>query len=305
MFCTNCGAKNDAGTRFCVNCGTAVEAATGAGASVGTAVASVPAGSFPERFRQYFSSNLIFVGLILLTIGTTLPLFVNFGFGGIIGFALAVLPIVGYWLIYFAAKQPPTTPDNTSTGITLIKISAVIGLVVFCILLGAVSILMIIVLIGGGMLVDFLGGGGGILFALFLVFAIYVALSILWIKFYYIAFFNVLRSIREGLNTGYVSELKGAGSYTILSFVMLGLALLGNLISIATVNAANNFVGNFRSELFSELPAEFHGIIDIAVPFGGFSAWPMVWAMLSSVGMILVVVAIRQLADSLRDNPLT
>jgi len=250
---------------------------------------------FIGRMRHYGSSNLFLVGSIMYSIGV-LGLFFHFSAITIFSLALALLPIIGIWMFYAASKSS-VSPVGVYPGITLFKVVAVIGLVLFCIALGLVVLFGVIMLIGGAFLSDFMGGGGAIVAAMFFVLLIIVALFIVWIKFYYIALLNVLKSIREGVQSNSNREIKGFTSFMILSFISLGFAILGNLITLA-VSAT---IDRFYAELLREIPSEFRGAFAGFLP--SINPVPSILSLVSSVGLILLIVVLKQFVDSLKEKP--
>jgi hypothetical protein len=295
MFCTNCGTKNENTANFCTSCGTQQTPTTAPVVSTATQSAT----GFTALLHKHVAGGPYFIGLVLLSVGTVIPMLSAFSFFGLIGYAIGLLPIIGYWFIFYAA-QSPQVPDRSLTGLTLWKVSAVIALVLFCIVFGVVTILALLALLGGGIAVEFFGGGGAVLVVVLVLYLIYAAVSIAWIKFFYIAMLNVVRSIREGVITGSCAEIKGVGSYTILSFIFLGFSLLGNLISLTTINAANAFIGGFRNDLLREIPSEFRGIVGDFIPFGTISILPILFSIAASLGTILILVTWRKLAEDVR-----
>jgi len=252
-------------------------------------------GGFIGRIRSYGSSNMFLTGCILCSVGI-LGLFFNFSFGTIFTIAIAVLPVIGVWMVYAASKSP-VAPVGTFPGLTLFKVSTIIGLVLLCIGLGGVVLGGIALLIGGAFLNELIGGSGGIMVVIVLALLIIIAIFIVWIKFYYMSLLSVLKSIKDGVMGGSVSEIKGFTPFMILSFISIGFGILGDLGTMAFSATWNRLI----SELLWDIPVEFRGIAESFLP--SISVFPSLFSIAANVGLILLIVTLKQFADSIKHHP--
>ncbi|MCL2203348.1 MAG: hypothetical protein FWB88_05365 [Defluviitaleaceae bacterium] len=254
---------------------------------------------FLQRLHSHGSSGTFLIGSVLFSAGTLLPILLNFSVFAIFSLALAVLPVIGVWLLYSASKTPKV-PEGSLPGFTLFKVAAVIGLVFFCIALGITVIVMLLVLAGGAFLTDMFGGGGEIILLMLFIFAIVIALFILWLRFYYVALLRVLKSIREGILYGNCNEIRGVGSFTILSFISIGFGLLGDLSSLAMRTFIDGFLGEIQREILREVPPELRGFVSDLLPFGGFNPLPILLSIAGGVGLIMLLVVLRNFANEVK-----
>jgi len=278
MFCGYCGDSIADASRFCGNCGSSVS-------NTHSKVTPSKAG-FIGRLHSYGCSRMFFIGSILYSAGV-LSLLLNFSLFAIVQLITAVLSVIGVWMVYSASKSPKT-PESSLVGLTLFKVAAIIGLVIFCISLVPV------IFSGWEMLIS--DDWGGALIALsFIAFAIIIALFV----FYYVALFNVLKSIREGVNNNNVREIKSCGSFVILSFISIGLRIIQDLIFLSMRAAMDAMM----FELLREIPSEYRGLVSSLLP--NFDTLPILLSLASSVGLIILVVTLKQFADSIKHNPIS
>ena len=299
-ICPDCSTIVEPNMAFCGKCGFAVDDNVSSGdRMMGETVAHrqvgyvqpntngiIESSGFMELLREYGTGGIFFLGFILYAVGNILSILINFSAFSIFSLGILALPVIGLWMLYNAVKSPYPAA-GLLTSMTLFKVAAIIGLVLLCILLGLVALFGLGVIAGFGY---FMGGEIGLL--ILLIFGVIVTGFVLWIKFYYIALLNVLKSIREGIMYGGVAEIKGAGSFVVLSFISIGLSIIGNLIMLV-VHAAVNAV---MQEMLHEVPRELRGMVSGLLPFGGTGFFVTILSLAGNVGLFLLILVLREFA---------
>jgi len=301
MICKFCGSIQQQDAQFCSGCGAELVKPV----TENTAV-SEDGNKFVERMHQYGSSTLFFVGCILFTAGTALGLVTSlrfFNFFSPIFIAWSVLPVIGVWIIYSASINPQPQ-ERTLTALTIFKVITMIMIVLTCIGFGLAGL-------GGliGLIASVASGEAFIIVTVFIVLAITIAIAALYLRFYLIALNRVITSIRDGIYTGYSREIRGAGSFTVWSYVIIGFSILGSLLSFALFGLGgfmDEFI-NYFNQGFAEGFYESAGIVpdfDLASFMPPFGMLSLLVSLASSVGMILLIATLGRFAESLKREPL-
>jgi len=214
---------------------------------------------------------MFLVGCILYTVGSALATLFSFSVAGIYSFvfvalstAVVALPVIGVWKIYRASINRQAT-DGILGALTLFKISAIITIVLISIALLLGLVLVVSIRSEFDAVDHAIASGLGMFFMTFLVMVMVVGvvMFILAIPLYFIPLFRILKSIREGIAHNAVDNLRGVGVFTVVSFILLGFAILGSLFSF-----------------------------DITTPV----------LLANSVGMLLLIISLRKFANDLRDK---
>ncbi|MCL2002577.1 MAG: zinc ribbon domain-containing protein [Oscillospiraceae bacterium] len=325
MFCTNCG--NDvSGASFCGKCGASAGAAAaappppppqpapppyqppppppyqpppsqpypppyaagGVPQYVKPVVPHYAPGSFVERLHTQTGSILFLVGIILFSAGNLFSLFMSFSIASIFSLMLLALPITGFWLMFASAKAP-RLPEKTLPALTLFKVSVTIDLVVAC-LAGLLLLIVSIVFFAAGDTVSSFSGGAGFVYGLgFLVLLIaggVVTFGVIYFK----AASGIVQGIRNGITYNAFHPLPGIKTFTILTYIGVGFAVLGAIITAAAVG--------FVSNMFSALPGFFNIFEDILTD----NALSALFTLMTSGGIVVCLVALTQFNNSLINN---
>jgi len=293
MKCKSCGTEVKTEQNvFCPQCGAEVvspEEAQALEASI-----SSEDNSFLATVYKHFGGQLFFAGFVLFAVGSLISIALSFAtvdtgyvaaYAGITMFFLAltaaftVVPIIGLWKIYSACgKQDTSSVDGILGGLTLLKIMMMIPNV----------LLWIVVIILGIFTIWSLFSS----FVDFVVLAIVTGTLLLIIKFYFFAFFNIVYSVRLGIQTGNLDKVKGAGSYTIISLISLVLILLSNVMVLVVDPFTVIPMGGFGNEL--------DDVIAAMAQTGGLYSISILASMLSGIGFILMIVVLRKFAKDIK-----
>jgi len=249
-------------------------------------------GGFLSIIYKHFGSQFFFTGYVFFAIGSLLSIALSFAELGtglptvylgvsifflVIISAFSVVPIIGLWKIYNACnKQDDNSVEGILGGLTLLKIIVMVLNVLMWIITVLFGIAAIVMLFSS--VVEFIA------------LAMVTVFMLLIIKFYFFAFFRIVYSVRRGIQTGKLDKVEGAGSYTILSFIAIAFGLLVSVISMVSGPLDDVYRDGIGSE-FDEFFA--------ALAPAGFS-FAMVSSLLSSVGLVLLIIVLRKFAAEIR-----
>jgi hypothetical protein len=241
--------------------------------------------SFTELLRGHASSTVYLTGCILYTVGTLLALLIGFSVTDIISTAIAFLPIFGIWLFFFGS-------DNFHTGLTLFKVSAIIGLVLFCITMGVITLAALTFFIMAIIFRDTFGVSNLDLAATFFVLMTIIALFVVFIKFYFAALLNTLKSIKEGINGKEIHQIKGVVPFMVFSFIGIAFDIIWVLIFYVFGSAIDMFVHSLI-ELF---PADLHEVLEDIIPPLSDNIFNLILTVISKIGLVLLLITLRKFA---------
>ena len=132
MFCKNCGAQNEDGTKFCSKCGSPLEAQqpnvqpqTVIIQQTVTQTAPVASPAEKEAFTSTTRGIWMLIAAIVLTINLFTGLISNvlsLNIFGILSLVLDILIVVGFWVLFANGRKNKTS----STGINLIRVPYII-----------------------------------------------------------------------------------------------------------------------------------------------------------------------------------
>ena len=245
--------------------------------------------AFIARLHHFTGSPLFLVAACLYTFASIVTFFLTLSWASIFTAALMVMPIIGVWFMFVAAKMPGH-PEKTFTSMTLFKVTAMITFVLLCIGFGVGIIALIIAAIAGGNLAGMFGVGGG--FVGLIIFAILLVIGgLILVILYYTSMFKVINSIRMGMSTGHCRELEGGGFFIVYSFISIGFTYLYAILSMALIGFISNLLDDllfgFGSLLFNPGVVVFQAFMTI----------------ISSTGMLLFIIVLLKFKDSLRQQP--
>jgi len=279
MFCDQCGKFQSINAKTCADCG--AEMVNSKQAAI--LEQAKPINQFIEILYEHGSGLLFLFGCILYTSGGVISVFlVPLSFINIISIPLVALPVIGVWMMYITSVRKAST-DGVLRALTLFKIPAVVTLVIFCILLGLMAIGMLFSLFSSFLAFLIFGIGGGIFFLI--------------VKFYSLALLNVIKSIRDCIVFERMREITGVKTFVIISYIMIGFELLRNIIGLFW-NPPIDAVAQNAAELaggFGEMASE-------AISFGGAQGLVALLGLVNSMGMLLLIIALRKFTKDVYDN---
>jgi len=202
MFCDKCDSKVSGGLTTCPGCGQNISDFTVRRRPDGADV------SFEKRVYSAVASVFFIFGAVLYTAGAILTIVlavaVNINAAIIFSIIASALPLVAIWLMITASIKAKG-PSLIFTAFTIFRISVVIGLI-------AVFIPLIMLVLGS---IGFIA-------------IIIVGVMVLYVKFYILPLFNILKCLESGITHDYYYdyEKEGVVPFTIFSFILLGLGML-------------------------------------------------------------------------------
>ena len=305
MLCNNCGGQMSAGAQFCGVCGAYAPSTPPPPPhqSYAPPPTRPASSSFIARLHSYGSSTPFLLGCILWSVGSVIGLLMHFTILSILSLALMVLVVIGLWMMY-AASVSPKRPEKALPALTMFKVTTVINLILYCIFLAVVVLLMVFMMAAGAIAGElFEEGGGLIMAAVFLVFALIITLMALWIRFYYVALLRTIKSIRYGIFYNKVREIRGVGSFVILSYIMVAFTVILNLLSLALQRMLSEMWNEIMDILIWEIPPEFRDfVIDFPLTFQ-VNVLPVLLSLVASVGLVLLLSTLRRFATSIELDP--
>jgi len=170
--------------------------------------------------KRLASSVPFIVGCILITIGSFGSILFDYSWQNILGLAFAAVHIIALWLLVFESVNSPDSCSKTLTALSMFKVSAVLSLILICIIFGLTAILLLLSLMQGIMFLFIIGIVGGLGYVI--------------IKYYFLALLKVLSSIRSRILSGKYSSLEGLGSFLVLSYIIIGINIIVLIIGLGT-----------------------------------------------------------------------
>jgi len=294
MFCKSCGAFQQDGTIFCTLCNAELASPEEIQAKE-TAVAEE--GDFVALVYQHGSSSTVNNGMLLFTVGSIATFLLGMPFAGSTPYAamtiffyfifaglFTALPIVAGWRIYSTSKAA-INPDGILSALTIIKaifMVLVVFMFIFTTILGIIAIISLF---------------GSVL--AFLLLAVVVGIFILFIKFYFFALFKMINCARAGIRYGFVDEIKGTGSFSVLSYIAIGYMILDSLFGLLFV-AANTGFSSLTSAFLVGFMSGLTGEPVAYVDTGVLDFFANITAIVSSIGAILLLIALRKFAAAVK-----
>jgi len=239
---------------------------------------------FTGLFHSVFSSTTFLVAIILLTGGKLLNFFISFNTTNLLTLMLSALPVIAYWLIY-AASKAPKLPEKSLPALTLFKIEAIINLIGECV----VALIMLI----ASIILFRLSTGLGLLML------VLTGILTTWAVVFVRAYLQVLLSLRNGITYNSVGSLQGIKTYSIMSYISIGLSALIVLITAMSAAAIGALYGSIK-DMLSFLPSEITSLL----PSLGRSAvtFSTLFTLASSAGQIIAIVVLNQFNNSLENS---
>jgi len=214
----------------------------------------------------------------------------------IVSLALAVLPIIGFWLAYSAAKAP-RLPEKTLSALTLFKVSVVIDLVIVCLVALVFLIVSVALLIGSGAVRQGPYYGTGVLSAIGIAFLVLTVIIVVFIIIYYRAILRIFRGIRDGIMYNYLTPLRGVGVFSVLTYIGLVFSIIA---AIGMISSAG-FINNLVSDAINSIPMDYFGISGgLLGSVANTNIFSSLCTIIHSLGSILCIVVLNRFNNSLK-----
>jgi len=244
-------------------------------------------GSYAQRLHSFGKSPAFLLGAVLFIIGSGLGALINFTALSIISLALAALPIIGLLLVYTASKTPQL-PEKSLTGLTLFKVSAIIEMVIYC-LVAALALIGVII----GVVLEIAVGGTVLAVFIFIMAAVTLGLLALFIFLYYVSILRIIGGIKTGLTTNVFTPLKGVMPLLVMLIILGVFSLMGTLSLIGWAGTGISSTGTLNMAMDNNLFfADLLQIIMSVLDSAGLSASTGTMVLSSAFGVVRMVGAI-------------
>ena len=225
MKCKNCGESIKAANTICAFCGAwnSLKSQESQDNNSQYDVASETA----ILINRYATSALFILGCVLITLGNLGAAAANPSWYVLLGTAFALVHIIGLWMIVTEALSSSSSLSKTLKSLTLFRISAILIMVLTCIVFGFLAITLLFTVMSG------------IEFLLFI--AIVGGVAYLMVRFYFLALLKVLDCIRDRIHSGKYSPLEGLGSFLVISYIAIALSVIMVFIENGAVTLSTLF----------------------------------------------------------------
>jgi len=229
------------------------------------------------------------IAIILFSAGGILEIFMNFTVFSVFSLGFLALPVIGFWFIYVASKQPKL-PEKTITSLKLFKVSIIIDLVFIC--LAALVILVAAIIVFGA--TGYLGGGVA---AVGVVALLVAGGMVVFIIIYFKAVLQMLAGLSHGVTYNTFNPLPGIKTFTILTYIMVGFSVLSTLLSFIVASAAQDFVW----DIIYALPREFRDFItiDSIFPSSGALTFQTMCTLMTAAGTVMCIIVLNQFNEKI------
>ena len=316
MFCAKCGNQVAEGG-FCSQCGTQAAAAAPQAAPPPPPMAAAPPppppppppqggayaqpypaggyappvrvkpphyapGGFIEIFHEFGGSILFMVAIIMFSAGALVNMFMSFSWMSILfDLPMVGLAIAGFWVIFVASKMPKQ-PEKSLIALTLFKASIIVQLVI-------VSLAALLVVIAAVLIFVAASYIGGQAYAYGFIGLLVAGGLVTFIVIYFKAVLTTLTGLRHGLMSNGFVTLPGIKTFSILTYIMVGFAVLGAIISIISTFALSAFY-----PILYALPDFLADIVWGMFPSPAVVAFTTMFTLVYNAGIVLAIVALNQ-----------
>ena len=240
-------------------------------------------GGFIEIFHDFGGSILFMVAIIMFSAGAIVNLFMNFGWMSILfDLPMVGLAIAGFWVIFVASKIPKQ-PEKSLIALTLFKASIIIQLVL-------VSLAALVVVIAAVIIFAAASYIGGQAVAYGLIGILLAGGLVTFIVIYFKAVLTTLSGLRNGLMTNGFVTLPGIKTFSILTYIMVGFAVIGAIFTIIGTFAFYSLVGPFLGILPGFLADVVWGIF----PSPTVVIFTTLLTLVYNAGIVIAIVALNQ-----------
>ena len=248
-------------------------------------------GGFEETFRCYGGSILFIVGIILFSAGNLANHIVPFSLFNLFSLTPQALPIAGFWLLFAASKssKPSGLPGKALPALVLFKVIIIINLVLTCFIPLAILILSIAAMTGGSVF-----GVDGVMVVGIILLLLTAGITILIIV-YYRAVFRVIGGVRSGLVHNTIKPLRGLKTFSVMTFIFIGFAVLFSITSIFAVSAIGSMIG----DIMFYIPGELTFIIEQIIPSAATALLTAICTIAANAGTVICVISLNRLNNNL------
>jgi len=258
-------------------------------------------GSYAERLHSFGRSGTFLIGVILFAAGSVFSLFINFSLFNIIDLILLALPIIAGFLI-FAASNSPRLPEKTLPALTLYKVSTIIGLVLFCIAMGALIIGMFFLSGALAIASDFVGLDMNIGAIFILITLVVIAFFVAYLILYYVSALRIINGIRVGLMTNTFSPLRGVMPLMVIVIIAAAFSIISYMITIGMSSLINEIFDEIIREIrWGGLGNDFAVLVESFLPRMdvGMLVIQMLLSAAASVGIIMCLAVVSKFSNSM------
>jgi hypothetical protein len=243
--------------------------------------------NFIMHIREHGSSSIYLTGCILYTVCTLGALLIRFSLFNILQIAYVLLSVVGIWLFYSASKNREKSNDFL-TGLTLFRTSAIIGFVLFCIIVGFLILGLSAFFIFAMITRETLGTRGLALASMLFAIITSIGLFIIMVKFYFIPLLNVLKSIKDGINNYNITRIKGVNSLIVLSIIGIILAFKMDFFSYMYAKDINIFIDEINLLFYDFTKSEN------VIPTIKANIFKLILTSSKKIGLLLLLVTLKK-----------
>ena len=226
--------------------------------------------NFLAEIKQLTKNFGFILGCLLITVGALGGSLLNFTWLSILDIAFAAIYITALWILVFAAFSD-TAYTKVLTALSMFRVSAVLTMVLVCILFALLAIVGFSAAMGGGLL-------------FVLVFVICGGIGYILIRYYFLALLKVLSGIKERIITGTYSPLKGLRPFLLVSYISIAASIIISLVSIDAIIHPQN-----ATETILLINLINAANTDASVAIGGF-----IFLVAYSAGIILCLRTLKK-----------
>lgn len=281
MICTNCGVFQSLDSPFCSMCGTELIVPVKNNNTVTTVENEDP---FLQKLYAFGSSKLFFIGILMYTIGTAIPLLLSFSFFTIFSIPIPAITIGAGWMIYHECTNRRSS-SKILTALTMYKVILVILLVFMCIAAGFIGLALLIFAFMEPVI--------------FIILLTLGAIFGLYIRFYYVSIFRAINCIRTGIlrttplaqQLGFVRQygltarvsspvhnITGATAFSVISYIFIVGGIIFTIVATFAMSYMLNtiptsepidFFGEYihLDDIFGTLTSSFSFLVPISTLF--------------------------------------
>ncbi|MCL2397418.1 MAG: hypothetical protein FWC93_05055 [Defluviitaleaceae bacterium] len=246
--------------------------------------------TFIQQLHKHGSSPLFLTGIILFTVGSVMSTILSANLFAIFPLAFLALPVVALFLIYAASKSPKL-PEKTLPALTLVKVHAIIGLVLVCIIAAIFVIVALILTVTAA--IEPWVAGAMVITVIIMLFVL--AILTVYFIFYFVSLFRILKDMREGILHNNITNVRGVTAFTVVNIISIALGVLGSLIGLLMLGATNVIM----DELYWALGPDFHFVETMLEGIMASMAVSMMFSLATMAGIVLLLISLNKFNSSL------
>jgi len=232
--------------------------------------------------KDFTVSVSFILGCLFITVGSFGGVLFDLSWLSLLGLAFAMVHIIGLWMLVFFASEE----SMVLYALRLFRISAVLAMVLFCIMLGIIVISVLFSAFLGIVFLFVLGIFGGI--------------GYLLVKHYFLALLGVLDGIRTRVETGEFAPLTGLSSFVIASYVLIGFNIVQSVFSMAGsyTPQMGEHSAVWQVDAFGNVvEVVSYTVIHESVYYPGTFNPGIIFVLISSLGMVLCLRVLKSYED--------